>query len=99
MRNRFLTPYPRPGNPNPWEAAHKTYIGLKKVKMIIELDSKNVPATEIAKRLGVNIATVYRQLQRKHGKRRPGRRPKPKDSPAMPPATDQQPEVPKTGLP
>ena len=62
------------GNPNPWEPAPKNYIGLKKVKKIIELDGRNVPATEIAKQLRLNIATVYRQLQRKHGKRRPGRK-------------------------
>jgi hypothetical protein len=85
------------GNPNPWEPAPKNYIGLKKVKTIIELDSRSVPAQEIAKRLGVNIATVYRQLQRKHGKRRPGRRPKTKKAAVMPPLTVEQAEPPKAG--
>ena len=61
------------GNPNPWQPAAKNYIGLKKVKAIIKLDGENVPAAEIAKQLGVNIATVYRQLRQKHGKRRPGK--------------------------
>jgi hypothetical protein len=84
------------GNPNPWEAGPKNYIGLKKIKAIIELDSQNVPAPQIAKKTGVNLATVYRQLQRKHGKRRPGRKPKPKGS-AGATSIPQQPEVPKAG--
>jgi len=80
------------GSPNPWEAPRRTYIGLKKVKTIIALDGKNVAAPEIAKQVGVNLATVYRQLQTKYGKRRAGRRPKARGSEGP---TPQQPEVPK----
>jgi hypothetical protein len=80
------------GSPNPWEAAPRNYIGLKRVKAIMALDAINVPATEIAKQTGVNLATVYRQLQHKYGKRRSGRKPKRSDSDG---ATQQQPETPK----
>ena len=85
------------GNPNPWEPAPKNYIGLKKIKKIIELDGNNVPAPEIAKQVGVNLATVYRQLQRKYEKRRPGRRPKAKGAEGPTPPAPTQPDVSEAG--
>jgi integrase len=63
------------GDPQQWETKRKTYIGLKKQKRIVELHESNMPAPEIATLMGVNIATVYRVLQTRYGKRRPGRKP------------------------
>jgi hypothetical protein len=62
----------------PWEEKRKTYIGLKKTKLIFELDAAKVPASTIASDLDIDVATVYRHLQTKHGKRKSGRKAKPR---------------------
>ncbi|MCE9526963.1 MAG: hypothetical protein K8R36_13010 [Planctomycetales bacterium] len=66
----------------PWEEKRKTYIGLKKTKLIFELDAAKVPASTIASDLDIDVATVYRHLQTKHGKRKSGRKAKPRGSKA-----------------
>jgi len=47
---------------DPWADPKKNYIGLTKIKQIVELSSQGTKITEIARKLGVSAATVYRYL-------------------------------------
>ena len=46
----------------PWADPKKNYIGLTKIKQIVELRSQGTKIAEIARKLGVSAATVYRYL-------------------------------------
>lgn len=47
---------------DPWADPKKYYIGLTKIKQIVELRSQGTKIAEIARKLGVSAATVYRYL-------------------------------------
>ena len=47
---------------DPWAEPKKNYIGLTKIKQIVELRSQGVKIAEIARKLGVSAATIYRHL-------------------------------------
>jgi len=45
-----------------WADPKKNYIGLAKIKQIVDLRTQGVKIAEIARKLGVSAATVYRHL-------------------------------------
>jgi len=46
--------------PEPWAERPKSYIGRAKIKKLLQLREQGVKATEIAKKLDISVATVYR---------------------------------------
>lgn len=73
-----LGPFFEAAGSTPWVEPPRTYIGVARTKRLIALHHEGVPAEDIASELNINIATVYRHLRNKIGKRKPGRRPKPR---------------------
>jgi uncharacterized protein (DUF433 family) len=73
-----LTPLFEAAGTEPFQTKPKTYIGVGKTKAILDMDAEGMTPTEIAAQLGVTTATVYRHLQRKYGKRKTGRKAKPR---------------------
>lgn len=47
-----------------FERTPKSYIGLRRSEQILELNQKGIKKTEIARRVGVSVMTVYRHLDR-----------------------------------
>lgn len=64
-------------DPSPWKVQRRNHIGVLKAKQVLELDEEGVSAPNIAAQLGIALATVYRHLQDKYGKRPSGRKPAP----------------------
>lgn len=73
-----LAPVFEAAGPDPFKYKPKTYIGVGKTKAIFELEDAGLTPPQIAEELGITAATVYRHLQAKYGKRKPGRKRKPK---------------------
>jgi hypothetical protein len=48
------------GGPDPWAKRPRCYLGITKVKRILELRGQGVPSKEIAKRLRISVPTIYR---------------------------------------
>jgi hypothetical protein len=48
--------------PDPWKEPKKNYIGLAKIKQIVELRMQRTKIAEIARKLGVSAATVCRHM-------------------------------------
>jgi hypothetical protein len=69
-----LTPIFEAAGPDPFGRKPKTYIGVGRTKAIFELDDAGNTPSEIATALGITSATVYRHLQARYGKRKPGRK-------------------------
>lgn len=75
---RRLDTFFKAAGPTPWVEPPRTYIGVARAKRVVTLHHEGVSAEQIATELNVNVATVYRHLRNNLGKRKPGRRPKPK---------------------
>lgn len=48
------------GGPEPWSRRSRSYLGMEKTRKLLEMRGRGVPPKEIAKTLGVSVATVHR---------------------------------------
>jgi hypothetical protein len=58
-----LVPVLEAGGTDPWAVRPRSYIGLAKTRQVVGLRGDGMPASSIAKQLGISVATVYRILQ------------------------------------
>jgi hypothetical protein len=75
-----LGPVFEAAGPDPFKSKPKTYIGVGKTKAIFELENSGLTPARIAEELGITPATVYRHLQAKYGRRKPGRKQKTRET-------------------
>jgi hypothetical protein len=55
-----LAPIVGIGGPDPWTRRTRSYMGMAKVKRLLELREQGMPPKQIAEKLGISVASVHR---------------------------------------